>query len=279
MKNFRIASFLTSLCAAALCVSLGAAEPLRGPSYIGMCSPHFPCSRALKVFAGQDVKTVGYLADAFGHECKCVKRFLDLPGKKYVRVHLANGTCFPERGRRCGKYDVFRNETLKSAQRKLEQRDRGLLLRYHASIMRTRKILAEGGDDLIGRFSLCLECQVSKKARRVLLKEALKHFPLDSLVDSPLHAGCLPGLICEKHGDSMRYARGQRCISDMDGVSLFEGNLERLNKNSKRCEAILYWTYGFNLLPYGYTGRFIPPHTRDARMARWEVDGVRACIE
>ena len=270
MRLFLILSLLIS--------SIALAAPLEGPSYIGMCSPKFPCERALAVFANSRIKAMGYLADAFGHECSCVREFLNLPGGKYVRVHLANGTCFPERGRRCGKFDVFYGETKKTAQRKLQMRDQRLLRRYRASILRSRRLLGVGSADLTVRYSLCLECPISDKARRVLLKEALKYIPLELIVDSPIRFQCLPGLICEKHGDSMTYDKGQRCISDTDGITLFDADIERLKKNSKRCEAIFYWTFGFNLLPYDYSGPFIPPYRRSKAADTWEFEGARECI-
>lgn len=271
MRLFLILSLLIS--------SVAFAAPLKGPSYIGICNSKFPCKEALSIFEGQDTKAIGYLSDAFGHECSCVREFLKLPGGKYVRVHLANGTCFPERGRHCEKFDVFYGETQKSTQKKLEKRNPSLLRRYRASIMRTKAILGAPREDLEIRYSLCLECKLSDKARRTLLKEALKHFPKDAIVDSPMNFKCLAGVICEKHGDSMHYSKGQRCISDTDGVSAFEGDLQRLEKQSRQCEAIFYWSYGFNLLPYGYSGRFISPYKRTKAAEDWEFEGVKACIK
>lgn len=273
MKLFRILSALIFFCDVAL------SEPVRGPSFIGICNPNFPCRAALSILDGQKEKALGYLSDAFGHECSCVSEFLKLAGKKYVRVHLANGTCFPERGRRCGRYDVFYKENIRTTEAKLLKRDAKLLRRYRASITRTKALLGEAGDSLRIRYSLCLECPISDKARRVLLKEALRHLPQEAIVDSPIKFKCLSGVICEKHGDDMRYDRGQRCISDTDGISAFEGNLQRLNRNSKQCEAIFYWSYGFNLLPYGYKGEFIPPYMRKKTAEDLELEGVRMCIK
>ena len=270
MRLFLILSILAS--------SIALAEPLHGPSYIGMCSPNFPCERALKALETSRTKAIGYLADAFGHECGCVRQFLNLPGGKYVRVHLANGTCFPERKRRCGRLDVFYNETRKSAQRKLERRDPRLLKRYRQSILRTKRLLGEEREEVTLRYSLCLECPISNRARGVLLREALRHFPKGSIVDSPLNHECLRGLICEKHGDSMVYAQGQRCISDNDGIPLFKTNFERLRTNSAQCEAIFYWTHGFNLLEYEYSGPFIPPPLRTTQVSQEELEGVKACL-
>lgn len=270
MRSFLILSLLLPIVALA--------EPIGGASYIGMCNQKFPCDRAIKALESEHTKAIGYLADAFGHECSCVREFLKLPGGKYVRVHLANGTCFPERGRKCGRYDVFYKETQKSAQRKLERRDKTLLRRYRASIMRTKALLGNEREDLTLRYSICLECNLSDRARKVLLSEAVKHFPRDAIVDSPLRHECLPGLICEKHGDSMRYKKGQHCISDLDGITMFEADVERLKKRSRQCEAIFYWTTGFNLLPYGYQGKFIYPYARKDRPYEWEFEGLEAWL-
>lgn len=271
MRLFLILSLFVS--------SIALAEPFQGASYIGMCNPNFPCEEALKSLEVSRKKAIGYLADTFGHECSCVREFLKIPGGKYVRVHLANGTCFPERRRHCGKYDVFYGESQKSAQRKLENKDAKLLRRYRASIMRTKALLGKPTGDLAIRYSLCLECKLSDRARRALLQEALKHISQDLLVDSPIGFKCLPGIICEKHGDSMEYAKGQRCISDTDGIAFFDSDIERLKKGSKQCEAIFYWTFGFSLLPYKYSGEFVPPYKRAKEVEEWEFSGLKECIK
>jgi hypothetical protein len=249
-------------------------EPIHGASYIGICNPNFPCEKAL-----QGINALGYLADAFGHRCQCVQRFLKTPGKKYLRVHLANGTCFPERGRKCGRRDVFFRETLKSAEDKLLKRDAALLRRYEASILRTKGLLGATDAETTIRYSLALEAPFSNRARQRLLMIAKKHFPEDSLVDSVLSQRCLKGLICERHGDSMSYRPGQRCISDTDGITLFEANLQRLRSRSESCEAIFYWSTGFNLLPYGYSGKFIYPYDRKHRVGDWELEALRQCLK
>jgi hypothetical protein len=250
------------------------AEPIRGASYIGICNPSFPCEKAIR-----GIKALGYLADAFGHRCQCVQEFLKTPGPKYLRVHLANGTCFPERGRRCGRKDVFYRESLKSAESKILRKDKRLMRVYEASILRTKRLLGVADAETTIRYSLALEAPFSNRARQRLLEIAKTHLPEEALVDSVLSQKCLRGLICERHGDSMRYSSGQRCISDTDGIPLFEANLERLRGRSQSCEAIFYWTTGFNLLPYGYTGRFIYPYERKHWPYDWELDGLRSCLE
>jgi hypothetical protein len=267
--------FLTSLCVILLSITSSIyAEPIHGASYIGICNPNFPCEKAL-----QGINALGYLADAFGHRCQCVRRFLNTPGKKYLRVHLANGTCFPERGRKCGRRDVFFRETLKTAESKLLKRDTALLRNYEASILRTKRLLSAADAETTIRYSLTLEAPFSNRARQRLLEVAKRHFPEKVLVDSVLSQGCLKGLICERHGDSVSYLPGQRCISDTDGIPFSDANLHGLRSSSQSCEAIFYWSTGFNLLPYGYSGKFIYPYDRRHRMADWEMEGLRQCLE
>jgi hypothetical protein len=249
------------------------AEPIRGASYIGICNPNFPCQKALR-----GVKALGYLADAFGRRCQCVQEFLKIPGPKYLRVHLANGTCFPERGRRCGRKDVFYKENLRSAESKILKGDVTLLRRYEASILRTKRLLSSADVETTVRYSLVLEAPFSNRARQRLFEMAKKHLPEEALVDSVLSQRCLKGLICERHGDSMQYIPGQRCISDTDGIPIPEADLERLKQRSTQCEALFYWSTGFNLLPYGYSGKFIYPYERRHRPYDWELNELRICL-
>ena len=150
---------------------------------------------------------------------------------------------------------------------------------YEASILRTKKLLSGADAETTIRYSLTLEAPFSNRARQRLLEVAKRHLPEVSLVDSVLSQRCLKGLICERHGDSMSYLPGQRCISDTDGITLFEANLERLRSRSQSCEAIFYWSTGFNLLPYGYSGKFIYPYDRKHRAHDWELEGLKQCLE
>jgi hypothetical protein len=255
------------------------AAPLPGASYIGMCNPKFPCEEALRALNVTPVKTFGYLADAFGHKCQCVKKFMADSAPKYVRVHLANGTCFPERGRRCGRYDVFSGERIKSAEIKVFKKNSRIIKRFRASIIRTLHLMRIDPTATV-RYSLCLECPLSLKARKILLNEALKFIPLEQLVDSPLSGRCLTGLICERHGDNPRFdTRRAGCIADLDGKDLFNADIELFEKRSKNCEAIYYWTYGFNLLPYGYRGKFISPDKRTNKLDQLEFEGLDWCLK
>ncbi len=249
------------------------AEPIRGASYIGMCSPYFPCARALKI----QPEAIGYLADAFGRKCQCVQKALEAPSLRYIRVHISNGTCFPERGRRCGKSDVFYGETMKSAARKILSGDKTIYRRFLKALEGSMSLLEGHGKEV--RYSPMLESPFPARVRQRLLEAVEERVGKERTVDSVLSQRCLDGYICEKHGDSPKYALGQRCISDLDGKTLFEANLESLKRRSEQCEAIFYWSTGFNLLPFGYKGIFISPQDRRHRFPGWELEGLRQCLE
>ncbi|MFN4894200.1 MAG: hypothetical protein ACK5HO_00265 [Pseudomonadota bacterium] len=270
--------FIALIAALSLGSVVAKAEPLDGASYIGICNPSFPCSRALRALDAAPVKAIGYLADAFGYKCECVRKFLQANGPKYVRVHFANGTCFPERGRVCSRFDVFRKRTLKATEREILQKNERTLARYRASVERTVKILAAADSQTQVRYSLCLECPLSNKARRVLLQEALKFVPQEQVVDSVLTQKCLKGLICEKHGESPKFLPGQRCIGDTDGVSFLGTDIRQFKAATSQCEARFYWAYGFNLLDPSYRGAFIAPYRRKEQPTGWELEALGTCL-
>lgn len=249
--------------------------PRGGASFLGICSRHFPCAQAMENHAG----AIGYLADSFGHKCDCIVTMLSSGQLNYVRVHIANGTCFPERGRRCTRLDVFRGETLATAEKKILSRDAKLLARFRTAARRVKAIHSKASGDIIFRYSPCLECPFPAKVRSILIKEAARFFPLESLVDSPVIGKCISNVICEKHGDSPRFVKSQKCISDLDGVSFLDARLMRLKRSSNECEAIFYWTHGFNLLPYGQKAKFVEPYKRTHQPYEWEFDGLRECLE
>lgn len=247
-------------------------EPIRGASYIGMCNPNFPCKRALEV----QPEAIGYLADAFGRKCQCVQEALKVPSLKYLRVHISNGTCFPERGRKCGPQDVFHKETQSSAQKKILSGDKVIYRRFLRALNRSVELLEGHGREI--RYSPMLESPFPNAVRRKLLRMVEAKVGKERTVDSVLSQRCLDGYICERHGDRPRFKKGQRCITDLDGVTMFEGDMEAFEKASVSCEAAFYWTFGFNLLDYGYRGPFILPAGRKVRAKSWEFEGLEILL-
>lgn len=244
-----------------------------GASYLGLCHRLWPCDESLRVFDGLPVKRLGFLAPpTFGKSCPCYRKFLSLPGPKEVRVHLANGTCFRERGRACGPGEVFEGESLASADRKLRRRRPDLLRRYRTNAVRVRTLLASSPDAIV-RTALCLECPVSHPARRALLSVAREVFPGGTFVDSVLTQACLtgPDVVCEKHGAAPRLSAP--CVADTDGDDFQAIDVDRYRARTSRCQTAFLWGMRFNLLDG--SGRFVPPPERTTRPTRADFAALR----
>lgn len=238
-----------------------------GASYIAMCSRFWPCEESLTALRGAPVPRVGWLVRTFGSECKCPRRFLALPGPKTVRVHLANGTCFPERGRRCMRGEPFMGETVASAERKVLRHSRGVIGRFRRNLLNARRTLdaADARTEIL--LSPCLECPLSPAARKVLLEETQAAFPglpPSSFVDNPLRGPCLPGTTCEVHGAAPRCPPTGRCVIDTDGDDILEVEQEAFNRAASRADLAFIWAPGFNLLEPGKR-TFEPPGRRKTR--------------
>jgi hypothetical protein len=238
-----------------------------GPSYLGLCSKNWSCKRTLSVFEGREVAATGWLIATFGDSCPCAKEFLSLPQPKIARIHIANCTCFPERGRRCGKNEPFRGESIRSADRKLKARNGTLLKRFRRNLSLTRSQLE--GVDLSSTsvyLSPCLESMFSGEARRVMLDETAKAFPEFPLVDNPVGAQCLPGYICEKHG--VNPSVKPPCFVDTDGDNYIAIPPVR----RRDCIAQFYWAPWMNLIS---GSKFVDPLKRTAKPSRRDIRDLK----
>lgn len=257
--------------------SLAFAQCNAGASFLGICSSRFPCGPALQVFNDIPVKRMVFLAETFGRRCGCVKRFLGLSGRKVLRVHLANCTCFPERGRRCEKGEPFAGMTLRSVESQFRRNRRGVVRRYQRSLRRTQRFLSvyEGREDIELYLSLCLESPLTGKARRNMLRAAREIFPVGRFVDSVLSQRCLGDLICEKHGAAPRVK--PPCFVDTDGVSFRDINVPRFFEAGRQCIQSDLWTYRFNLidLQRGY----VPPKRRTMAPTAKDFSDLRRWFE
>lgn len=245
-------------------------ESLRGASLIGLCSKHFDCKEIVEVLSttpSWENVTFGYLAETFGRKCTCLDRLLALPNPKVVRVHIANGTCFPERGRKCNRLDVFSGLSQKRAETLLNRNNRKLMRRFRMAVHRVHGRLS-GRQGLTIYYSSTLESPFRKRARKRLLGALKGIVGEENLVDSVLKQRCLSDTICEKHGDKFSFKEGQRCIVDTDGISTLVMNEARFESQSKQCEIKFYWSHGFNLID---GGRFIDPLRRKGKMSKEEL--------
>ncbi len=269
-----VMAFLSGLAVVFAAAAFGQ-ENNYGASYLGFCSKHWPCAQSLKVFEGLPEKRVRWLAVTFGKECPCVEKFLRLPGKKLVSPHLANGTCFPERGRICGKDEPFYRESIASADRKVRAKNAGLLRKYRKNARNVKGLLKGIDADTEVIPSICLECPLSDRARVVLLTEAVKIFPGVQFSDSVLTQKCLPGLLCEKHGRLPRLSAP--CIADTDGDDFQQISSEDYRERTSSCRVAFLWGFPFNLIDL-LAGRFQPPTERTRRPVQADFEALRSWL-
>lgn len=255
-----------------LCVTLAAHAQVRCASYLGACSQRFPCDAALAALSGLDKPCMGWLHTTFGTRCECPRRFLTLAHNKVARVHVINGSCFPERGRRCAKDEVFANESIPSADKKLRTKNPAILRKYRRKLQELRRVLSVASEGTDVYISPCLECPVGDRARRVLVDETRKVFPSFPIVDSVLTQRCLRGTVCEKHGS--RANPPAPCIVDTDGESYLDMNMPAWFERTRQCEQQHLWTLRFNMLCPEYTS-FVPPLRRTCGPTRDDLRVLR----
>lgn len=238
-----------------------------GGSYLGMCSPAWSCKRSLRVFSEREVAATGWLVGTFGDECPCAKEFFNLPQRKLARIHIANCTCFPERGRRCGKSEPFHGETIRSADRKLKARNGTLLKRFRRNLELTKNQLKDVDLSRSAVYlSPCLESMFSGEARKVMLDETAKAFPSFPLVDNTVGVPCLPGYICEKHGPDPDVI--PPCMVDTDG----DNYLAIPPVRRPDCIAQFYWAPWMNLIS---GSKFVDPLQRKAKPSRQDFRDLK----
>lgn len=228
-----------------------------GVSYLGICNKTWKCDASLKALDGQKTLRVGWLAQSFGDECPCADRLLSDPRPKVVRIHLANSTCFRERGRVCGRQEVFHGETVRSADRKVRELDPRLMSRFNYVAARARKLL-QNRKNLKCYVSPCLECNLSMDARRTLIARTRRFLPQCEVVDNPADGPCLPGVLCEKHGDEASLRKP--CGADLDGDDFADVNVDAFKAKFRECDYALIWGRRMNCLR---GGGFVDPRKRD----------------
>ncbi len=246
-------------------ISLPAHAENLAQSYIGLCSKHWPCSRTVKALEKERVLRFGFLFEGFHADrgCPCAKRLLEEKRVKVFRVHLVNGTCFPERGRRCQKFETFYGLRTRRAERSIVV-ERSRLLKKLTLAARDFTKFYHSVDKESGRsycfVSPIIEIHFTPATRRRIILAVKKHLPVEcTIVDNPLVGPCLPGYLCERHG-----SLAKSDIVDLDGHDMRDVNVRRYLNNNKHALMAFVWTKRFNLLSGNEKG-FIEPAKRTAQ--------------
>lgn len=248
------------------------AEPLRAHSPLGMCHPRWDCKASISLYRGQNPLILRWLELTFGTRCACVNRLLKDPRPKIVAVHLTNGPCL--RNARCGRYEVFAGETISSADKKVRRGNRKLLRKFSRVLHRLRGRLDRAVNVSSCYVSPMLESDLSNRARGRLLALTAQRFPECQLVDNPHRKRCIPGTICEVHGDRVGRVRAP-CIADLDGNDGRDVDLKKWMRDTAQCRLQFYWELWMNCLPFDFARRFPDPRQRECRGQVFDKKRVR----
>ena len=244
-----------------LCALVASSAYGQGASLLGMCHPDFKCDSINRMFVGQEVIVTGWLENTFGTTCSCADSLLNDPRPKIVRVHIMNSPCL--RNKRCGPYEVLYKESVASASTQFGRGRGKAVEKFKRSLKRLKARLA-GVKDLTCYVSPCLECDLNERARRFISSVVLDALPDCRLVDSVYRQRCLPGAVCEKHGDKPRVTKP--CIVDLDGIDGRDVDLKQYVESYKECDLVYYWEPWMNCIK----GSF-----KDPRARRCENDNFR----
>lgn len=242
----------------------------RAVDFLGWCNPTWECDDSLEVFRDEHILRAGWLAHTFGRRCPCAAKFLSDPRPKVFRVHLINSTCFPERGRVCGRYELYAGLTVKRAQRLIIRRNEKLLRRFDRIARPTQRLVAKAQQPFACLISPELESSLSRRARRVLLKRAARLFRACTIVDNPVRGACVAGYLCERHGAHVRAD-----IVSLDGVDPSTIDVEAWFARASSSVLAFYWDFQKNCL---FSTSFIDPRSRSCGTTRSYFADVRSVL-
>ena len=201
--------------------------------------------------------------------CKWSSKFMAMPAKKRVRVHLCNSTCFPERGRHCQPNECFPDTSAADASKKILNNNKAIFKKIDQIIQLAKNDLklAPKGTLIDYAVSPCLECTLTRPARQALLEYTKKQFadidrtdmnPIQ-FVDNPQNDSCIEGYLCESHGTPKA---GKKKISDNDGADYDVISQVNYWKNNENAWMALAWKPCLNGLTGEAGEKFVDPTKR-----------------
>jgi len=247
------------------------AKPLSGTSEIAFCHKDNSYSSFIRQFEKQKRIVTGWLDNSFNKKgCPNAEKLMKAKRPVVIRVHILNGPGLANK--RLEKHEIHYGLSKSRLDSKIRNKNQAFLSKYRKRLYKLKSILDLRTKGALTVFvSPCLECRLSKQARKVLVDETLQVLPFVYPVDNPLTESCIKGVICERHGDKAS------TISDMDGLSFFDANLAKWKKATKNSLMRLVWLPCHNGL--GGTGPWVPPTKRTRWCSPTERDLVRAYLE
>jgi len=197
------------------------AESNLGLAYYAIQHKDWPCERSLEVYKDVPIARLSFLWHTFGEDLQCLERFLQIPQKKVLHVHLVNETC--QRDNSCGSYEFVHNISINQYRAALNARNQALLDRFRAHIAPLQKLLERYRTGLDCSISPGLESNLSRKAASILIEEVRRAFPYCTPVWNPVGNNRfgirpIPEVPLELHGS--KAALTTACIAGLDGEDI-----------------------------------------------------------
>lgn len=229
-----------------------------GLGYYGIQNKNWPCKTSLDVFKGKKYPGISVLLDRnFGDDFSCLNRFMNLPQKKRIEIHLVNEVCM--KAKRCQLQNVGHRLGVGAYQNKILNNDPKLDLKLNTAFGNASNWLNSFDPASYTCFvSIGLESNLTRyKAVKKLVDKARYYFPQCKIVNSGVVT--IPGVYKEYHGLPGRMEKN--CVVNLDGMDIDFGfrrskyrskishnDLPRyINKYQRRCKVVDLWVSEFNL--------------------------------
>lgn len=230
----------------------------RGSSDLGLCSREYNYEAFISQFKHVRTISTRMLIGTFNAlGCPNLNRLMMEHRQINLSVHIINGSGL--RTHRLQRHELGYGETVQSLDQKIRAHNAKFLRRFRDSLrelkgqLRLQRITLE--------VSPCLECNLSKDSRRILLKEVSRVFPGVRCSDNPASDTCLASVLCEKHGLQTKTQReGQGSILDTDGTDARRVDIYRYARENSKAEMIYAWIPCKN--GFGPGDGWLPPARR-----------------
>lgn len=197
-----------------LCSDSVQAQDNRGVSALGMCSPRYDYANMMTSFKYASVIRTKFLDNTFNpNGCKNLELLMREPKPLDMMSVILNGPGL--RNGRLEKHEIHFGHSVSSLNRAVLNKEPKFMAKFDSRLNKIAAILNTRTGALTHRVNVCLECDLSQPARRILMERAKLVFPTAIYIDNPMQGACIPGLICEKHGSTANPPKPKSV--DLDG--------------------------------------------------------------
>lgn len=210
----------------------------RGVSSLGFCHSKYNYDKFMSQFDGATVIRAKLLDNTFNPSgCPNLERLMLEPKPLDLEIHVYNNNC--KKHARCERHEIWNAYSLAQLNQKIPANDQDVINQFRHRLLLLKTLLDKRGNRPMRlHMSPCLECQLGKPAREVLLKKIKETIPKAIPVDNPLTDSCLPGYPCEKH--NFNAAVGSQIV-DLDGTDYDGGDQRKFGSDHINADLVYGW--------------------------------------